>query len=174
VKSVVAKFPSESAVSVAGSQSAFSDSKVACLIVYIRSNFGWLPKSIKRLETQVLPPQESMDIMKNASGKLSVVKRKDGESVCTNLQAVLERNSGFSTFTSVYQVLNGDDVDAAEDNAPEKIPLLKYAPVTSFDVERSFSAFKHILSDKRQSFTPENMEKFLIVDQKINDFAKTL
>jgi hypothetical protein len=42
--------------------------------------------------------QESMDIMKNASEKLSVVK---GE-------AVLKRHSGFSTFTSICQVLNGD------------------------------------------------------------------
>jgi hypothetical protein len=33
-----------------------------------------------------------------------------------------------------------DDVDLPEDMAPEKSPLLKYAPVTSCDVERSFSA----------------------------------
>jgi hypothetical protein len=58
---------------------------------------------------------------------------------------VLKRNPGFFTFTSVCQVLNADDVDPPEDIAPEKIPLLKYTPVTSCDVERSFSAYKHIL-----------------------------
>jgi hypothetical protein len=65
----------------------------------------------------------------------------------------------------VYQVLtrNGHDVDPTEDTAPEKIPFLKYTSVASCDVERSFSAYKHILSDKRQSMTPENMEKILIV-----------
>jgi hypothetical protein len=57
VKSIVAKFPSESAVSVHESQSACSDPKVACLIDYIQSNFGWLPESVKRLETQGLPLQ---------------------------------------------------------------------------------------------------------------------
>jgi hypothetical protein len=50
----------------------------------------------------------------------------------------------------------GDDADPPEGIAPEKTPLLKYAPVTSCDVERYFSAYKHILSDKRQSLTPEN------------------
>jgi hypothetical protein len=70
----------------------------------------------------------------------------------TKLQAVLKRNPGFSTFTSVCQALSGDDVDP-----PEKIPFLKYAPVTSCDVERCFSARKHILSDKRQSMTPANI-----------------
>jgi hypothetical protein len=70
MKSIVAKFPSDSAVSVRESQSAFSDPKVACSIAYIRSYFGWLPEGIKRLETRGLPQQESMDLMKNASEKL--------------------------------------------------------------------------------------------------------
>jgi hypothetical protein len=63
------------------------------------------------------------------------VKEEAGESASIKLQAVSKRNSGFSTFTSIYQVLNGDDVEPPEDIVPEKIPLLKYAPVTSCDVE---------------------------------------
>jgi hypothetical protein len=51
----------------------------------------------------------------------------------------------------------------AEDIASEKISVLKYAPVTSCDAERPFLAYKHILSDKRQSMTQENMEKILIL-----------
>jgi hypothetical protein len=47
----------------------------------------------------------------------------------TELQAVLKRNPGFSTFTNVSELLNGDYIDSPEDNATEKIPLLKYAPV---------------------------------------------
>jgi hypothetical protein len=58
---------------------------------------------------------------------------------------VLKRTPGFSTFASVCQVLNGDDIDPHEDIAPEKIPFLK---VTSCDIERYFSAYKHILSEK--------------------------
>jgi hypothetical protein len=74
--------------------------------MYIRSNFGWLPDNMKCLETQGLPLQESMGIIKNGSGKRSVVKGEACESVSTKLNAVLERNHGFSTFTSVYQILN--------------------------------------------------------------------
>jgi hypothetical protein len=80
VKSIVAQFPSESAVSVPESQSAFRDPKVACSIACIRSNFGRLPDGIKRLETQGFPLQESMDIMKRGSRKLSVVKGEAGKS----------------------------------------------------------------------------------------------
>jgi hypothetical protein len=83
--------------------------------------------------------------------------------VCPKLQAVLKGNLGFLTITCVCQVLNGKDIDHPKDIAPEKILLLKYTSVTSCDIERSFSAYKHILSNIRQSMIPEDMENILIV-----------
>jgi hypothetical protein len=71
VKPIVAMFP---AALVHESQNEFSNPKVACSIAYIRNNFGWLPQSIKHLDTQGLPLQESMDIMKNENEKFSVMK----------------------------------------------------------------------------------------------------
>jgi hypothetical protein len=65
----------------------------------------------ERLKTQGLPLQQSVNILKNESEKLSVVNGEAGEIVSTKLQAVLERNPGYSTFTSVCQVLHPDDVD---------------------------------------------------------------
>jgi hypothetical protein len=38
-----------------------------------------------------------------------------------------------------------------------------FAPVTSCDVERSFSKFKNILTSKRSSFTAENLEKYIVI-----------
>jgi hypothetical protein len=54
------------------------------------------------------------------------------------------------------------------------MPLLKYATVTSYDVEGTFSAYRHILLDKRQSMTPENTKRLLIVycASTIKDYAK--
>jgi hypothetical protein len=100
-----------------------------------------------------------MDRMKNASEKLIVVKGEAGESVSTKLQVVLKRNPGFFTFTSVCQVLNGDNVDPPEDIAPENTPLLKYPPVTSCFVEGSISTYKHILSDRKTISDPRKYGK---------------
>jgi hypothetical protein len=138
------------------SQNAFSDPKVACSIAYIRSKFGWRLESVKRLETQEIPLQESMDTIKNASEKLSAVKEDVGVSVSTKLQAMLKGNPGFSTITSACQVCNGDDVDPAEDIAPEEIPFLKYAPVTSSDVERLFSA-KNTFYETKDNQCPQKI-----------------
>jgi hypothetical protein len=48
-------------------------------------NFGWLPESMKCLETQRLPLQESMEVMKNAHEKHNADIWESGESVSTNL-----------------------------------------------------------------------------------------
>ena len=42
------------------------------------------------------------------------------------------------------------------------IPFYKYASLTSCDVERSFSIYKNILTDRRTSLTPEHLEMLLI------------
>ena len=42
-------------------------------------------------------------------------------------------------------------------------PKLKFCPITSVDVERSFPLYKNVLTDRRQSFLTENLEMYLIV-----------
>jgi hypothetical protein len=64
VKSVVAKFHAESDVTLRYYRAAFSEPKTACSMAYFRSNFGWIPGSIKNLETTGLSLQESMDFWK--------------------------------------------------------------------------------------------------------------
>ncbi|XP_025191715.1 piwi-like protein Siwi [Melanaphis sacchari] len=41
--------------------------------------------------------------------------------------------------------------------------FMRYAPITFVDVERSFSAFKNLLTDNRQSFLFENIKRALVV-----------
>jgi hypothetical protein len=73
VKSVVATFHTESSVAVRESQTAVSEPEIACSMAYVRSNFGWIPESIKKLETTGLSLQESMGILENAEVKLSAI-----------------------------------------------------------------------------------------------------
>jgi len=39
----------------------------------------------------------------------------------------------------------------------------EYSPINSVDIERSFSMFKVLLTDNRQSFQFENLKKHLVV-----------
>jgi len=40
----------------------------------------------------------------------------------------------------------------------------KFASITSVDCERSFSIYKHLLTDRRHSFTKEKHEYHLIIN----------
>jgi hypothetical protein len=39
----------------------------------------------------------------------------------------------------------------------------KYAPITSVDIEGSFSVFKNMLTDKQHSFTEDKFEMHMII-----------
>jgi hypothetical protein len=45
-----------------------------------------------------------------------------------------------------------------------KTSCMKYASITTMDVERSFSMYKNILSDNRVSFTTANLAKYMVVN----------
>jgi len=45
----------------------------------------------------------------------------------------------------------------------DDMTYLKFAPITSVDVERSFSSYITLLIDNRRSFILENLIEFLIV-----------
>jgi hypothetical protein len=89
-------------------------------VTYLRSNFGWIPDSIKELEITGLSVQECMDIFENAEVKLSAVRGETGEKVYRKFQAVWKRNPGYSTFMAVCKILDTEDTDPPEDISPGK------------------------------------------------------
>jgi hypothetical protein len=55
--------------------------------------------------------------------------------------------------------------DPALDN--KDVILFKYAPLTSRDVQRSFSMYKKILSDNCRSFSFENLKMHLVIHARV-------
>ena len=62
------------------------------------------------------------------------------------------------TYVNTYALTNGFFA----------LSSFKFAPITSVDVERSFSKYKTLLSDKRYSFTESNFEMHLVVNYNAN------
>ena len=59
--------------------------------------------------------------------------------------------------------------ETTTDDLPEDLQIndfihFKYAPISSVDVERSFSVYKNMLADNRRSFVFENLSKSLVVN----------
>ena len=67
-----------------------------------------------------------------------------------------------------FMQMNAKDVNLPEEISSSFVSAFKYYPITSVDVERSFSAYKLILTEKRHKCSPEHMEKLTVVYCKAN------
>jgi hypothetical protein len=86
--------------------------------------------------------------------------------ISAKLQRVLQRNPGCSTLCTISDILCGNEVEL--DNSELKLDasdltFYKYAPVTSCDVEGSFSKYKANVSDNRSYFKFKNLKMQVVI-----------
>jgi len=71
-------------------------------------------------------------------------------------------------YKKINQVLIGEttnDGDLSSSNLNlDNYLSMKYAPITSVDVERSFSMYKNILSPNRSRFSEDSLSKYMVVN----------
>jgi hypothetical protein len=114
------------------------------------------------LETQGLTITEVAEILLEVKNSLSNAAGEPGDIVYQKFNQILEKNPGFSIIRQIGSIISGGVVNNFE-MSPNIIPYYKFVPLTSTDVERSFSIYKNVLSDRRASFTPENLEMYLVI-----------
>lgn len=166
IKRVVMELDEDDAISIKKVRDLIKDTNLECNLTFIKSNFSGLTNAILRLEKSGCPLSESIKIVLDVQNKIEEVQNKIGKAVQLKMQTVLEKNTGFKSICTVSKILNGEEVSKLE--LPEDLNLndmtyLKFAPITSVDVERSFSTYKALLADNRRSFLFENLRETLIV-----------
>lgn len=164
IKSVISELDDESD-SIKKAKELFDNQNLKNDLAYIKSNFGFLSQVIIKLQNKNLTLHLSLQIIINARDRLLECNGRVADKVKNKLSFILQRNKGFKTLQSINKILNGE---SDEDNfscnlTPGKISLLKYAPTTSCDVERSFSQYKAIIRSNRRSFIFENLKKYVVV-----------
>ena len=135
-------------------------------LVYIKSNFGSLPNSIKRLESSKICLADAILVVDEEKDKIQLARNIVGRQIQHKFKTVLEKNSGYKTMQIISKILEGQEVTKEglpEDLNTDDITFFKHAPITSVEVERSFSTYKTLLSDNRRSFLFETIKHTLIV-----------
>ncbi|KAJ4433744.1 hypothetical protein ANN_16055 [Periplaneta americana] len=85
---------------------------------------------------------------------------KVADAVRAKVDTVLSKNPGYEELQKVVAVMSGEStVKINLDLSPADIVKLNYVPVTSCDVERSFSQYKSILRDNRRRFTFQHLKE---------------
>lgn len=149
----------------AASDKVFTDT-LSGNLAYINANFSVVSKAIAQLEAAGTKLCDALDIVQHVQSELGRARGRVAEKVNNKLQSVLQRNPGYSTMCKISESLSGN-ATTFEDNEPKlacrDLAAFKYAPVTSCDVERSFSRYKTILSDNRRCLKMENLKMHLVI-----------
>jgi len=162
IRDVVRQLDPIDAVSIKKAQNLVNQRSMEPNLIFIDSNYGFLPTKIKQLETQGVELSKTIKEITQTKKKIEEVSSEVGVAIQKKLRYVLEKNRGFETM----MILTGDS--ESMDGLPEELTgddlkFYKYAPMTSTDVERSFSRYKNLLSNNRRSFEIENLKKILVV-----------
>ena len=70
------------------------------------------------------------------------------QSCSEKLLSVLKKNPAYEDLCAISDIIRGSRVDMIEGLSAAEVLSFKYSPITSCDVERSFSKLKQVLSDK--------------------------
>ena len=88
-----------------------------------------------------------------------------GERVRAKIDSVISHNPNFDDPDGIASVLRGRPNSGADPMfSPSELANFEYAPITSVDIERTFSTLKHVLNDRRLNFSFENLKQILVVN----------
>lgn len=168
---VINELDEDAAISIAKVKELISKNSLKNELLFIKNHFLKLATYITKLEERNLELTQSIALVRKCQTELSEVPSVEvlgsvGKKVYEKFNYVLQKNSGFDVLSSVCDTLNGANTDLITITSgrlnSDAIAALKNAPITSCDVERSFSDYKYILDDRRQSFSTDNIEKYLV------------
>ena len=113
-----------------------------------------------------MPLTESLKVIEDLDDNLPIGGDVAKE-VKQKLKAVLSKNEGYKTLSIISKILAGNEAtfvsDIEQKLSPVEVANFKFAPVTTCDVERSFSVYNTFLADNRRSFNFENLKKVFVI-----------
>jgi hypothetical protein len=164
IKNVVSSLPDD-ASSIIECKNLLLKSSLQPQLNFIEEHFTTLPHAITSFETQNLSLKESLSKFDEILNNLKLISGEFGDRVQRKLQIVFNKNPDLNM---LYQIYSQKCNDVANEQYQKFIPYFDHPPLSSCDVERSFSIFKDILTPKRNRLTEENLEKLVVISANKN------
>jgi hypothetical protein len=155
----------EDAVAIEKTQKVLKTPHLKNDLTFIEANFRCISTLIKKLEKTDVEMIDSLLEFESVTESLNKLKSKLGKIVSTKVQFLKNKNVGFRLLLEIGKLIRGDKIinSKLEIYEPHQLACYKYAPVTSCDVERSFSVFKNIFADRRRSYLFDNLKKVVML-----------
>ncbi len=158
---VIAALPDDGSKYVANVKSVLKSRTLPSDLAFINSYLHSLPEAIKKLETRGLSLNSQLAIVEDVRSQVSRIPGSRGGILKKKCDYIFTKNAGLSILIDV----NDSFLHATSPPAmsPAILSSLTYAPLVSVEVERSFSEYKAILTEKRLSLTNQNVEMHIVV-----------
>lgn len=156
----------EDAVSIEHVKKLIQEPTLEGNLIFIKTHFSFIPNKITFLEKQDVLLADSISSFEEIVKKISETPGSIGKLINNKLNTILKKNTAYVLLKNIKDIISGtrESIPNMDQNITvTDIPYFKYAPVSSVDVERSFSTYKTVLADNRRRFTFENLKKTLII-----------
>jgi hypothetical protein len=161
---IVKTFNSEDSIFIDEIQHLIEDKSLLTDITIIYSNFNYLPIAINKLLSSNLSIHETIEVINSIETQLMSSTNPLIKEILIKFKSVFDNNKGFQRMKNIAKVLNGEmGANLDIDLSPFEISLYKYCCLTNADIERSFSIYRNILSDRRLSFDDKNLSKYFVI-----------
>lgn len=168
----------ESAAAIEKANSLMQNINLKNDSTYISEHFCFSVRTIKQLETENMSlDRKCYSIVDKSADELEKTQGHTGEIAENKFADIIGKNSGFQTIKIIRDILIGKNQQGSLDIefTPSGIVNTNYAPITSVDVERSFSQYKSILRPNRRNFSFSNLQQYalfrIVMFQNNNSFT---
>lgn len=153
IKDVILRLNSSDSQAIQNAKTIFENLNVQGDLQFIDQYYSILIFSIKELEKKDLQLHDSLLAIDQAR---AVLNWSGSQGMINKIETVLNKNPGL-------EIIREYSLNLEKGIATDDMKYFKYAPLTSVDVERSFSTYKWALQVKRNRLSVENIEKIMLI-----------
>ena len=128
---------------------------------YIFNNFRQISFIIKKFESNEPNIIKNFKLIEDLRNKLREDSSCFGTLIYKRLEEILCKNPGFEHLRQMSYLIENNLHLSTEKYTFEQIFNFKNTFVSNASVERSFSRYRHILSDRRTNFSQESLKTYL-------------
>jgi hypothetical protein len=137
------------------------------LIVAVHSSYSFLAEGITQLECRTISMPRALSIYEMLLGRVQADTSALQATVLEKFDSVFGKNAGLKKMVAIRNAIEGRDLTDVDRGlismyTPADIALFKYCPLTSCEVERTFSQYKAVLRSNRERFEFEHLKMHMI------------
>lgn len=156
-------FDSNDAICIKKAKNHLKNPQLKGQLAYLLSNFQFVTEIQILIQAKNLMLSNAIALIEDFESKLNSVQGYFGEEVKVKFENLIGKNNGFKELKNINSILNGQQLQLNANFTPEQLSCFKFAPITSCDVERSFSKYKYLYNQRKHCYEFDNFAKTLII-----------